>query len=151
MIDYLSNNLWQIWAVVAVLCLIIELSTVGFFVICFSVGSLAAMVASFFGGLYLQIVVFVVFSAISIFLVRPFALRYLHREESCRKSNADALIGAIGTVSRTIEAGGYGRVAIGGDDWKAEAEGSVAIPVGTRVRVVGRESVIIKVVINVQQ
>ena len=149
MIDYLSDNLWQIWAVMAVLCLIVELSTGGFFIICFAVGSLAAMVASFLGGLYLQLGVFVAFSAISIFLVRPFALRYLHREESHRKSNADALIGAVGTVSSRIEAGGYGRVAIGGDDWKAESEGSVPIPVGTRVRVVGRESVIIKVIIDV--
>lgn len=145
-IVYISDNLWQAWAVVAVVCMIIELFTAGFFIACFSVGAFFALLASFFFGIYAQLAVFIVFSVISIFMVRPFALRYLHLGANLRrKTNADALIGLRGMVSQDIEAGGYGRVVVGGDDWKAEAEGGEAIPAGTRVTVTGRESIIIKV------
>ncbi len=145
MIEYISANLWQMWAVVAVLCLIIELFTVGFFIACFAVGALFALLTSFFFGIYVQLSVFIVVSGVSIFMVRPMALKYLRREGGDCKTNADALIGRNGVVSQTIEAGGYGRVVVGGDDWKAEADGSEELPEGTRVTVIGRESIIVKV------
>lgn len=144
-ISYISENLWQLWAVVAVACMIVELFTVGFFIACFAVGAVFALIASFFCGIYGQLAVFVVFSAISIFMVRPVALRYLHRNDRDCRTNADALTGMTGVVSQAIEAGGYGRVIVGGDDWKAESDNGEAIAEGTRVKVVGRESIIIKV------
>ena len=36
MIEYLAQHLWQMWAVVAVICLILELTAGDFFIICFS-------------------------------------------------------------------------------------------------------------------
>lgn len=62
-------------------------------------------------------------------------------------SNADAIIGRAGRVSETIVAGHFGRVAIDGDDWKAQASTTPAdIPAGALVKVTGRESIIIDVV-----
>ena len=145
MIEYLAANMWQVWAVVAVLGLILELSSGDFFIICFAIGALGAAVVSPFAGIYMQLVVFAVVTLLSIFLVRPVALRYLHRGEENRVSNADALLGQTGIVSETIQGGGFGRVVIGGDNWKAVAAGQVTIGRGTRVRVVGRESIIITV------
>ena len=145
MIELVSDNLWQLWAAVAVLCLIVELFTTGFFIACFSIGALFAMLASFICGIYGQLAVFVVFSGISIFLVRPFALRYLYRSDGVQRTNADAIIGRTGIVSQTIEAGGFGRVAVGGDDWKAVSEDGECIEAGVRVTVISRESLIIKV------
>lgn len=145
MIEYFSANMWQVWAVVAVLGLILELSSGDFFIICFAIGACGAAVASLFCGFYVQLVVFGIITALSIFQVRPFALRYLHRGESGRLSNADALMGRLGRVTETIEAKGFGRVAIDGDDWKAVSADEEEIPAGTRVRVVGRESIIITV------
>ena len=37
MLDYITSNLWQLWTVLAVGCLIMELVSGGFFIICFSV------------------------------------------------------------------------------------------------------------------
>lgn len=145
MIEYLSANMWQLWALVAVLGLILELSSGDFFIICFAVGACGAAVVSPFLGFYVQLAVFGVVTALSIFQVRPFALRYLHKDEPHRVSNADALMGRVGRVSETIEAQGFGRVAIDGDDWKAVSVSEKSIPVGTRVKVVGRESIIITV------
>jgi membrane protein implicated in regulation of membrane protease activity len=146
MIEYFAENLWQAWAIVAVLGLILELSSGDFFIICFSIGAVAAAAVSAFTGIYVQLAVFIVVTALSIFLVRPFALRYLHRNEDNRTSNGDALIGLTGHVSQTIEAGAYGRVNVGGDDWKAQAANpQITIEKGHRVEVVDRQSIIITV------
>lgn len=145
MIDYLAANMWQVWAVVAVLGLILELSSGDFFIICFAIGAIGAALVSPFFSIYVQMLVFAAVTLVSIFMVRPVALRYLHRDEPDRVSNADALLGQTGVVSETIKAGGFGRVAISGDVWKAVASDQNEIAQGTRVKVVGRESIIITV------
>ena len=146
MIDYLAQHLWQMWAVVAVVCLILELTSGDFFIICFSVGALFAAIAAAFGlGFYSQLVAFAVFTLISLFWVRPFAKRYLHKGEDNRVSNADALIGRQGRVVETVRADGFGRVQIDGDIWKAVTNETADIPEGAAVRVVSRESTIINV------
>jgi len=146
MIEYLAANMWQVWAVVAVLGLILELTSGDFFIMCFAIGACGAAVVSPFAGIYVQLGVFAVVTAFSIFQVRPFALRYLHRGEENRVSNADALLGRTGRVVETIEAQGYGRVAIDGDVWKAVTNEGTDIPVGANVKVVDRKSTIITVV-----
>jgi len=146
MIDYLAQHLWQVWTVVAVACLILELTAGDFFIICFSIGAVfAAITAALGGGIYLQLVMFAVFTLVSLFWVRPFAQRYLHKGEDNRVSNADALIGRQGRVVETVRADGFGRVQIDGDIWKAVTNETVDIPEGAAVRVVSRESTIINV------
>ena len=146
MIDYLAQHLWQMWAVVAVVCLILELTAGDFFIICFSIGAVfAAISAALGGGIYVQLLVFAVFTLISLFWVRPFAQKYLHKNEDVRVSNADALLGRQGRVVETVKAGGYGRVQIDGDVWKAVTRGQEDIPEGETVKVTGRESTIIEI------
>ena len=66
MIEYLAQHLWQLWAVVSVICLIMELTAGDFFIICFSIGAFfAAIVAALGGGIYLQLLAFAVFTLIS--------------------------------------------------------------------------------------
>ena len=144
MIEYIINNSWQVWAVVAVLCLILELSSGDFFIICFSIGAVAAVIGAAVGlSIYWQVGLFVAFTLLALFTVRPFALRWLHKNEPNRVSNADALLGRTGRVAEAIKAGNNGYVQIGGDLWKAVS--TTDIPVGTTVRVIGRESTIIRV------
>lgn len=68
-----------------------------------------------------------------------------HPKENEKVSNADAIIGKEGRVSELISGTGYGRVAIDGDDWKAQSQDGMTIPVGSKVRVVSRDSIIITV------
>ena len=154
MIDYLLQNSWQVWAVVAVLCLIMELSSGDFFIICFSIGAVAAVIGAAAGlSIYWQVALFALFSMLAIFTVRPVALRWFHKNEPNRPTNADALLGRTGRVTETIPVSGNGYVQIDGDLWKAvraNAGGELLspptdIPVGTTVRVVGRESTIVTV------
>ena len=146
MIEYLTQHLWQIWAVVAVVCLILELTAGDFFIICFSIGAVfAAITAAVGGGIYLQLIMFAIFTLISLFWVRPFAQRYLHKNEDSRVSNADALLGRHGRVVDAVKADGFGRVQIDGDIWKAVTNETADIPEGSNVRVISRESTIITV------
>ena len=146
MIEYFAANMWQLWAAIAVICLILELSSGDFFIICFSIGAVFGLLSALLGlNIYGQILLFALFSLLSIFLVRPVALRYLHRNESNRVSNADALMGRMGRVVETVKADGFGRVQIDGDIWKAVTNEPTDIATGTNVRVVGRESTIITV------
>lgn len=146
MIDYFVQHLWQVWAVVAVLCLIMELMAGDFFIICFSFGAIAAAVVAALGlNGYLQLLAFAVFTLVFLFWFRPLARRYLHKGEDPRVSNADALIGRQGRVVETVKAGGYGRVQIDGDIWKAVTLGENDIPEGRTVTVTDRASTIITV------
>jgi membrane protein implicated in regulation of membrane protease activity len=101
--------------------------------------------AAYGANFYWQLFIFAVFTLVCIFTVRPVALRWLHRNDQHRVSNADALIGRRGKVVEPIEANGYGRVAIDGDVWKAQTAGEVAVAVGQYVKVVSRQSTIITV------
>ena len=137
--------MWQIWGIIAVLCLILELSSGDFFIICFSIGAVFSIIGAAIGlSIYWQIFIFAVFSLLSVLFVRPVALRWLHKNEPNRASNADALLGRTGKVTEAIPADGNGYVQIDGDLWKAVTSGA-DIPVGTTVRVVGRESTIVSV------
>ena len=146
MADYTMNNVWQIWAIVAVICLILELSSGDFFIICFSIGAVASAIGAAIGlNIYWQLAIFAAVALASIFFVRPIALRYLHKNEPNRPSNADALIGRIGRVTETIKTGDYGRVAIDGDVWKAVSNSATDITAGSTVKVTDRKSTIIQV------
>lgn len=111
----------------------------------FSVGAVCSAIVAPFAGIYVQLGVFILISALSVVMVRPLALKYLHRHDDVRVSNADAIIDRTGTVSQAIPVGGYGRVALDGDDWKACSSDTEELPAGTMVKIIDRESVIVKV------
>ena len=146
MTDYLLQHLWTVWAVVAMLCLIMEMSSGDFYVTCFGIGAAAALAASLLCvPLWAQVVVFAVFSVASIYFLRPRLVALLNRSASHRPSNADAILGRVGEVSEAVKAGGYGRVKLDGDDWKAQTGSDTDIPVGAKVRITGRDSIIVTV------
>ncbi|MBQ2163120.1 MAG: NfeD family protein [Muribaculaceae bacterium] len=147
MIEYFQNNLWQLWTLVGILCLILELTSGDFFIMCFSIGAfVTAIVAAFVPSFTVQVIVFAVASLLCLLFVRPLALKYFHRKDPDRPSNADAMVGRRGVVTEKIETGGYGRVKIDGDSWKAQSSISSDINKGTRVEVTAIDSVIITVI-----
>ena len=144
MIEYLAENMWQVWAIIAIVCLILELSSGDFFIICFSIGAVFGVIGAAIGlNVYWQLFIFAIFSLLSVLFVRPVALRYLHKNDPNKPSNADALLGRTGKVTEPISAGQSGYVQIDGDMWKAVSQQSIAV--GETVRVIGRESTIITV------
>ena len=146
MIEFFTSNLWLIWVIISIVCLILELSSGDFFLLCFAIGSaVAAIIAGCGANLTWQIILFAVVSALSLLLVRPALIKKLHKPHRVRLSNAEAMVGQEGRVSERIEANGFGRVAIDGDDWKARSTGGIAIAKGTRVRVIKMDNIILTV------
>ena len=146
MIEFFTSNLWLLWMIISIVCLILELSSGDFFILCFAIGAAVSAILAGCGlTLTWQIVAFAVVSALSLLLVRPALIKKLHKPHRERLSNAEAMIGQTGRVSEDIEANGYGRVAIDGDDWKARSADGSAISEGTRVRVTKMDSIIITV------
>lgn len=147
MIDYISQNLWLFWTVITFVCLIMELSSGDFYVTCFAIGALVSIVGAVLDlPFWMQVVIWALCSVLSIWLIRPHLVKAIRHGADDRKSNADALLGQVGEVTQAIVAGDYGRVKLDGDDWKAEAPSVTEdVAVGTKVRVVGRESIILQV------
>lgn len=146
---HIISHIWELWVVVALACLIIEMMVIAdgsLYVICFAIGAIVSAIASLFiDGIYTQILIWAVASVLSIFIIRPTLRRYFHHDKDVKSSNADAIIGRIGRVSEKIEEGGYGRVALDGDDWKALSSDGHAIEAGTKVKIISRDSIIVTV------
>lgn len=138
-------EVWHYWAIAALLLVVGEILTSGFALICLAIGAVAGAIAAATGAiLEYQLVWFIAGTIISFLAVRPLLKRIAKVDEIA--TNADALIGRVGVVSEEINpAANTGRVAIDGDDWKAESQKDEVIEKGTRVVVVSRESIILTV------
>ena len=143
MIEFFTSNLWLIWVIISIVCLILELSSGDFFLLCFAIGAAAgAIIAGCGASITWQIIIFAIVSTLSLLLLRPKLIKKLHKPNRVRLSNAEAMVGQEGRVSERIDEGGCGRVAIDGDDWKARSEDDSAIEKDVRVRVVKMDSII---------
>lgn len=141
-----SIQTWLLWAILALVCIIVEIFTVGFAIMCFSFGAVAAAICAACGlGVAWQIVAFSVFTALAFLVVRPFVLKHFYSKNDV-KTNADALIGRTARISEEINhTKNTGRVAVDGDDWKAVALNDAVLPVGEQVEIVSRNSIILTV------
>ena len=146
MVEYFMNNMWLAWLIVSIVCIIIEVTSFDFFVTCFAIGALGAMVSSLLGlPFWMQVLAWAVISVLSIFFIRPMLTSRIHASGENRNSNADALIGKEGRVSTTIDADGYGYVKIDGDEWRSLSSDGSTIEKNSRVKVVSRDSIILTV------
>ena len=138
---------YQIWLVVAIILVIIEICTAGFGSICFAIGAAFSALAAGLGlSLTWQIVIFAVISLLTFIFLRPVAMRFLNKRSKDVKTNADALVGRKGIVSERIDAAQHtGRVAIDGDDWKAVTEDGSVIEKGAEVEIIKLDSIILTV------
>ena len=143
MLDY-----YQIWLIAAIVLVIVEILTAGFGSICFAVGAALAALAAGLGvdSIAWQIVIFAVVSLLTFIFLRPVVIRFLDKKSKDVKTNADALVGRKGIVSERIDAAQHtGRVAVDGDDWKADSEDGSIIEKGTEVKIVKLDSIILTV------
>lgn len=147
--EWITENAWIIWAVAAVLCVILELMSGGLVLLCFAVGAACAAIISPFMGITAQLAVFVVATIISLAVVKKYLARRRGVDDNPagRASNADALIGRRGKADSDICRGDYGWVAIDGDVWKSKLadDATENIAKGTIVEVIAMESIILTV------
>ena len=144
----LTTMVWYIWVIITAALVIIELFTGGFGVLSFAFGCAAGALASVCGlSLNWQLLLAILVSLVFFFFIRPFAVKFLLRQKDDEvRTNTEALIGRKVRVTETVDAvAGTGHVAVDGDVWKAVAKDGNPIPVGTTVRIVAQDSLILTV------
>ena len=122
-----------LWLVIMVLFLVVEAATVGLVCIWFAVGALIALLAAMCGAqLWLQIVLFLIVSAATLYFTRPLVKRYVNSK--VEPTNADMVIGKECRVTETVDnIAGTGAVYVDGKTWTARSENDEVIPEGTLV------------------
>lgn len=127
--------MWQIWLIIAGLFFVGEIITVGFLVFWFGVGALLAMIVSFFtSNIIIQTTVFIVSSAILLFVTKPFVKKFADVKPI--KTNAFSIIGKKALVIKEINSHSVGQIKINGEVWSAEAENDETIAEGSDVEIV---------------
>jgi len=113
----------------------------GFFLACLAIGCAGASAVAGLGlGSTAQLIAFSVLSLISFFTLRPILMKRMWKDTGVR-TNVDALAGQRGRVTQTFDPGlRLGRVAVGGDDWRAETTTDQPLREGDLVEVVSVES-----------
>ena len=128
--------MWQTWLIIAGVCLVVEIMTVGFLIFWLAIGALIAMVVSFFiDNIIIQTAVFVISSAILIFATKPFVKKFANNQNAI-KTNVYSSIGKIGIVTKDINSiNSSGQIKVEGETWSAVGLDNTSIPEGTEVEI----------------
>ncbi len=117
----MTVSLATIWFLAAGVLAVIEAITLGLTSIWFAGGAVGAAVAAMLGApLIVQIIVFLVLSAILLAVTRPLVKKRLNAKTE--KTNVDALIGQTGMVEEKITQYKPGQVRADGKIWTAACE-----------------------------
>jgi membrane protein implicated in regulation of membrane protease activity len=125
-----SNTEFWLWLTLVVL--IVEILSAGFFIGALAVSTLVSALSSWLGATRnLQLVIFAVFSILSLIFVRPLFVKLLSPKHVA--TNTHLLIGQKGTVIDHVPAGGHGRVKLANEEWRATSSENLGI--GDAVRI----------------
>lgn len=136
--------MWPFWLIIAGLCFVIEIYTVGFFIFWFGIGALLALLISFItNNLFIQVVVFLVSSSLLVVLTKPLMKKFLKNEKSI-PTNYFSLIGKTGIVIEKIDtSNSTGQVKVKGELWSATSDSD--IEKDSKVKVLSVDGVKLKV------
>ena len=138
------------WLILLIVCIGIELPTMGLTTIWFAGGALVAIFAAVVGApIWLQAVLFIVVSLLLLFFTRPVAVKYFNKDRV--KTNVESMVGRQAIVISEVDnLQGIGQVTVGGQEWSARsADERVNINVGAVVTVVAINGV--KLIVREQQ
>lgn len=138
-----------IWLIVLVVCLAVEISTLGLTSIWFAGGALLALlIAMIAGPLWLQVLVFLVTSIVLLIFTRPIAAKYFNKNRE--KTNVNSKIGKQAIVTVTIDnLKGEGQIVTEGMEWTARSLDSTIIEEGSVVTIEKIEGV--KAVVSIRK
>ena len=131
---------WIFWLVLGVGLIIAEVFTLGFVLLWFGIGAVAAALAGMLGAPFaLQFAIFAVVSIALTAMSRTIFAKYLsHSEENTLKMGVDSLPGQIGTVTTASKGAlNEGAVKVYGSTWTAfPIDGETILIEGEKVEVV---------------
>lgn len=136
--------LWEIYVIAGLLFIILEMAVPSMFFLNLAfAGFVTAVIALFITDWVILTVIFVLLSILSILLLRPVLLR--HRETKEQQTGMEGKY--IGKIVKVIEpVSKYkGAITIYDERWEARYDCEDEIPVGSEVRIVKYESLILTV------
>lgn len=137
-------TLWEIFAIIGLICLILEmvLPSMFFLNLAFA-GFTTAIISLFITGWTTLIVAFVVLSLLFILLLRPILLK--NRESKLQETGMEGKY--IGKIVKVIEPVNKfnGAITIYDERWEARTQNDDEISIGTEVKIVGYDSLILTV------
>jgi len=126
--------MWIFWLIIASIFFIGEIVTVGFLIFWFAIGSLLAMITSFFtDSILIQSIVFLVSSTILLLMTKPLVNKYISKKTV--PTNVYSIVGKQGIVTKSISFEEPGQVKVEGEIWTAISENSTAIEKDTEITV----------------
>ena len=142
-------SLAMIWLIVLVVCLVVEIGTLGLTSIWFAGGALLALLIAMIGGpLWLQILIFLVASIVLLIFTRPIATKYFNKNRE--KTNVNSKIGKQAIVTVTIDnLKGEGQIVTEGMEWTARSLDSTIIEEGSVVTIEKIEGV--KAIVSIRK
>jgi membrane protein implicated in regulation of membrane protease activity len=126
---------WQIWMVIGIICIVIEIFDPAFFF--FSLGAAAiitGLLSFVVRSTALQIVIFVLLSFIAFLSMRKLGKKVLSVTD--KETNVYALKGKQGIITKAIPEHGKGYVKVGGEEWSAIEKDNREIELGEKVTVI---------------
>ena len=137
----------SIWALIFIITLIIELGTADVTTIWFCLGALIALICAAIPiDPLLQILVFMGSSIILILITKPLTKNMMNKE--IIRTNADKIVGMIGSVTKSIFPDEIGEIKVDNSTWRAICSDAVSIEVGEKVlvsAVSGNKAVVTKI------
>ena len=133
----------MVWFLIGLALIVSEFAVPGLVIIFFGLGAWASALAllAIDMSLFFQIVIFLVVSIISLLVLRK---RFMAVAEQT-PDMTDEFIGKTAEVEERVIKGAYGKVKFKGALWKAETECDQVIEKGAFVKIVGYESILLKV------
>ncbi len=119
------------WLALLILCIGVEVLTLGLTSIWFAGGALVAIFASLlYAPVFVQIILFFVVSLVLLFFTRPIAVRYFNRDRI--KTNVESIVGRQAIVISEIDnIRAAGQVTVNGQEWTARSyDDKVKLPEG---------------------
>lgn len=131
----------MLWVAAIVLFGIMEAATAALVSIWFVVGAVVALIAAILGvGIWVQITVFVLASAVALALTRPLMKKLVNTKAV--PTNADRVLGVVCKVTEPIDnENSTGAVYVDGKTWSARSVDGSTVSVGTQVTVESMEGV----------
>lgn len=131
-----------LWLVAMVVFGVVEALTVSLCCIWFAIGAFCAAIAALLGAdIWVQVLLFVLVSLVSVLALRPLAKTKLGGSEKTA-TNADRIIGQTAVVQETIDnLSQTGAVAAGGTVWTARSDTGATIEKGAVVTILRIEGV----------
>jgi len=134
-----------IWFVIGLVLLLLEFILPGSIIIFFGVGAwITSLFCLIFDiGINLQIAIFIVTSIGSLIVLRSYLMKKLFKKEKEKPTLEDEFIGKVAEVETEIKPDKPGKVIFKGTNWSAESEFN--IKKGHRVKIISKDSIMLKV------